>query len=155
MASAWLHQLLQVLTGEIGVDVEPEVRRFDGDLRVQPGGVHRVHHRHVVSGHGSGVLDADYVLPEMREDGSDPELFLARAAVSASSSRSPGMNADTERRTNVVFVAWSRSHALVDAASSSLRARDTVAGRGGRLRRPYSTPNASSTLPPEAPALIA
>ncbi len=29
------HQLLQLLTGEIGVDVEPEVRRFDGDLRVQ------------------------------------------------------------------------------------------------------------------------
>src|SRR5687768_7636827 len=54
-----------------------------------------------------------------------PSCSCARAAASASSSRSPGMNADTERRTNVVFVAWSRSHALVDAASSSRRAIDT------------------------------
>jgi hypothetical protein len=35
------------------------------------------------------------------------------------------MNADTERRTNVVLVAWFRSHALVDAASSSFRGMDT------------------------------
>ena len=70
------HQLLQLLTGESGVDVEPEVRRFDGHLRVQAAGADRVHHRHVVSGHGSGVLDLGHVLPEMREDGADPELFL-------------------------------------------------------------------------------
>jgi hypothetical protein len=34
------------------------------------------------------------------------------------------MNADTDRRTNAVFVARSRSHALVDIANSMLRATD-------------------------------
>src|SRR5215471_7741105 len=47
------------------------------------------------------------------------------AAVIASSSRSPGMNVDTDRRTKAVFVALSRSHAFVDAARRSFRARLT------------------------------
>jgi hypothetical protein len=43
------------------------------------------------------------------------------AAAIASSMRSPGMNADTERRTNAAFVARSRIQTLVDAARRSLR----------------------------------
>src|SRR5258708_27587261 len=46
------------------------------------------------------------------------------AAPIASSRRSPGMNVDTDRRTNAVLVARSRSHALVDIANRILRAID-------------------------------
>ena len=40
----------------------------------------------------------------------------------ASSSFSPGMKVDTDRRTNAVLVARSRSHAFVDIARRILRA---------------------------------
>ena len=40
----------------------------------------------------------------------------------ASSSRSPGMNFETERRTNAVRVARSRSQRLVDSASRAFLA---------------------------------
>ena len=56
-----------------------------------------------------------------------PRASCAAAAVIASSSRSPGMKVDTDRRTNAVFVARSRSHALVDIASRIFRARLTAA----------------------------
>jgi len=36
------------------------------------------------------------------------------------------MNVDTDRRTNAVFVARSRSHAFVDIAKRALRAIDIV-----------------------------
>src|SRR5215510_2287505 len=51
-----------------------------------------------------------------------PSVCWADAASIASSKRSPGIKAETERRTNAVFVARSRSHAFVDSASSSFRA---------------------------------
>src|ERR1700686_1110068 len=51
-----------------------------------------------------------------------PWACCAAAAPIASSSRSPGMKVDTDRRTNAVFMARSRSHALVDIASKTLRA---------------------------------
>ena len=35
--------------------------------------------------------------------------------------RSPGMNRDTDLRTNAVLVARSRSHAFVDPASNTFR----------------------------------
>ena len=50
-----------------------------------------------------------------------PSPDNSRAARSASSIRSPGMKRDTERRTNPYRVAWSRSHGLVDPASSAFR----------------------------------
>ena len=53
-----------------------------------------------------------------------PSFFNPLAACSASSIVSPGMNADTARRTNAAFVARSRSHALVDPASSTFRITD-------------------------------
>ena len=156
---SWLrrgHQLLQVLAGEIGVDVEPEVRRLDGDLRVQPAGVHRVHHRHVVRGHGSGVLDAGYVLPEMREDGSDPELFLCargRQRIVEPLSRHERRHGAAHERGSRRVVPKPRIGGRRQQQLAS--ERHGLRGRRGRLWRPYSTPNASSTLPPEAPALIA
>ena len=45
----------------------------------------------------------------------------ACAASIASSIRSPGMNFTTERRTNAVFIARSRIHTFVDAASRAFR----------------------------------
>src|SRR5471030_350515 len=53
-----------------------------------------------------------------------PCASCTAAAAMASSRRSPGMKADTDRRTNAVFVARSRSQALVDIASNNLRATD-------------------------------
>src|ERR1700730_12250443 len=50
-----------------------------------------------------------------------PCVCSRRAASIASSIRSPGMNRDTERITNGVLVARSRSQAMPDAPSSSLR----------------------------------
>src|SRR6185503_7383850 len=89
------------------------------------------------------------------------------AAVMASSSRSPGMNAETERRTNAVRVARSRSHALVDIARRALRARlitlriadcglridcgltpDCGLKPGGRLE--HSIPNQSAIRNPQS-----
>src|SRR5262245_15307008 len=48
----------------------------------------------------------------------------------ASSSRSPGMNVETDRRTNAVFVARSRSQALVDIARRTFRAIPMLRGGG-------------------------
>src|SRR5687767_15988573 len=48
----------------------------------------------------------------------------SRAARSASSRSSPGMNRATDRRTKAVFVARSRSHALVEAARRTFRIND-------------------------------
>ena len=48
-----------------------------------------------------------------------PSFCSSFAACSASSIRSPGMNRVTDRRTNPHLVTWSRSHGLVDAASSA------------------------------------
>ena len=45
----------------------------------------------------------------------------ACAASIASSIRSPGMNLTTERRTKAVFVARSRIHTFVEAASRAFR----------------------------------
>src|SRR5262249_49343741 len=59
----------------------------------------------------------------------------------ASSRRSPGMKLETDRRTNAVFVARSRSHALVDNARSSLRASPTQ-------RRPLISPPSTCTFAP-------
>src|SRR5687768_4856838 len=50
-----------------------------------------------------------------------PWPFSARAAASASSTRSPGQNLRTERRTNAALVARSRSQAFVELASSTFR----------------------------------
>ena len=50
--------------------------------------------------------------------------FSAFAASIASSTRSPGMNFTTDRRTNAVFVARSRMKAFVDAHSRALRIKD-------------------------------
>ena len=50
--------------------------------------------------------------------------FSAAAAPSASSTFSPGMNADTDRRTNARFVACSRRNVDVDMASSTFRITD-------------------------------
>src|SRR5690242_3389855 len=50
--------------------------------------------------------------------------FNSIAARSASSICSPGMKRATERRTNAVLVARSRSHGLVDPASSTFRIND-------------------------------
>ena len=55
-----------------------------------------------------------------------PCACCAAAAAIASSSRSPGMNVDTDRRTNAVRVARSRSHAFVDIASSTFLATLTA-----------------------------
>ena len=71
-----------------------------------------------------GFLDPRQVLAELREDRPDPERLLRGRGAIASSSRSPGMNFDTERRTNAVFVARSRSHAFVDMRAGALRAID-------------------------------
>src|ERR1700733_12425561 len=54
-----------------------------------------------------------------------PCVLLRTAAPIASSSRSPGMNRDTERITNGVFVARFRSQELADAPSSTVRTMDT------------------------------
>ena len=48
-----------------------------------------------------------------------PVPFSSAAAASASSAFSPGMNRVTDFLTNPHLVTWSRSHALVDAASSA------------------------------------
>src|SRR4051794_26111792 len=68
-----------------------------------------------------------------------PRDSCAAAASIASSSRSPGMNVDTDRRTNAVLVARSRSHALVDIASrifrATLIARVHVRMKAGRRPR--------------------
>ena len=45
----------------------------------------------------------------------------SRAAASASSTRSPGQNLRTERRTNDALVARSRSQAFVELASKTFR----------------------------------
>src|SRR5947207_686689 len=64
-----------------------------------------------------------------------PRACCAAAAAIASSRRSPGMNVDTDRRTNAVFVARSRSHRLVERASRASRARLIlrIAGCGLRI----------------------
>src|SRR5437867_8076918 len=51
-----------------------------------------------------------------------PCACCCAAAPIASSSRSPGMNLETERRTKAVRVARSRSQRLVESASNALRA---------------------------------
>src|SRR5579871_4497293 len=53
-----------------------------------------------------------------------PAGLSAFAASIASSTRSPGMNFFTERRTNCFLVAVSRIHALVDAQRKTLRIID-------------------------------
>ena len=50
-----------------------------------------------------------------------PCRFSSRAAASASSTRSPGQNLRTERRTNAALVARSRSQAFVELASRTFR----------------------------------
>ncbi len=56
----------------------------------------------------------------------------AFAASIASSTRSPGMNLTTDRRTNAVFVARSRIQAFVDAQSRALRIKDIGLVSGSR-----------------------
>ena len=53
-----------------------------------------------------------------------PDGFSALAASIASSIVSPGMNFTTERRTNFVRMARSRSHGLVDAHNNDFRITD-------------------------------
>ena len=55
-----------------------------------------------------------------------PDGFNTFAAAMASSIVSPGMNFDTERRTNAFFVAVSRSQTLVEAQRKTLRIIDHV-----------------------------
>ena len=50
--------------------------------------------------------------------------FSVAAACSASSIVSPGMNAETDRRTNARFVACSRRNGEVDIARRTFRIRD-------------------------------
>ena len=50
--------------------------------------------------------------------------FSAAAAASASSTLSPGMNAETDRRTKARLVACSRRNGEVDIARNSLRISD-------------------------------
>ena len=71
-----------------------------------------------------------------------PCVCCAAAAAIASSSRSPGMKVDTDRRTNAVLVACSRSHALVDSARRSFRAMDIGGFRDCEVLMAdcYSTP---------------
>src|SRR6188474_2776534 len=63
-----------------------------------------------------------------------PCRFNSAAARSASSICSPGMNRETDRRTNAVFVARSRSHAFVDPESSTFRIIDMHRARGLGLK---------------------
>ena len=69
-----------------------------------------------------------------------PSFCCSSAASSASSIRSPGMNRVTDRRTNPHLVTWSRSHELVDAASSAFRITLIEEGSSGystlRMRPP-------------------
>src|SRR5258708_1113926 len=73
-----------------------------------------------------------------------PCASCAAAAAIASSRRSPGMNVDTARRTNAVFVARSRSHALVDIANRIVRAMLTARLSATRNPRSAMSPSQES-----------
>src|SRR3954452_17406411 len=64
-----------------------------------------------------------------------PELFSCLAASIASSRRSPGMNLTTERLTNAVRTARSRSQGLVEAQRKKVRERDIEIRAKGRGQR--------------------
>ena len=101
------------------IEIETELRRLDRDVRVEPGRRDLVENLEIVLRDLLELLRLRQVLAEARQDGVDAELLLFLRRRSASSTRSPGMNRVTDLRTNPHLVTWSRSHALVDAASSA------------------------------------
>ena len=139
-----LDQPIEVRSHSAAIEIEPELRRLDRDVRVEPGGGDLVQHVEVVLRDLLGFLRAREVLAEARQDGGDALAASARcAARSASSILSPGMNRDTDLRTNAALVARSRSQALVEPASRTFRItliRQTI-GWSGPARSGTSAPS--------------
>ena len=87
-----LDQPIEVAVAQRRIQVEPELRRLDGDLRVEPRGRDLVEHVEVVSGDLLGLLDARDVLAEPRQDRVDAlRLAAPSPRAIASSMVSPGM----------------------------------------------------------------
>ncbi len=117
-----LDDALQVALAQRPIEIEPKLSGLDRNVRVEAARRNLVEHLQVVLRDLLGFRRRRQVLAELSQDGRDAmRRDNSRAARSASSIRSPGMNRDTDRRTNPYRVAWSRSQAFVDPASSVFR----------------------------------
>ncbi len=95
-----LDQAIHVALAQPAIEIEAELRRLDRDVRVEPGRLDLVEHLEIVLRDLLELLRLRQVLAEARQDGVDAELLLFLRRRSASSTRSPGMNRVTDRRTN-------------------------------------------------------
>ena len=115
-----LDQPIHVALAERAIEVEAELRRLDRDVRVEAGRRHLVEHLEVVLRDFLGFFGLGQVLAEPRQDGVDPELLLLlgglQRVLDPLAGHEPG---DRPAARTPHLVAWSRSHGLVDAASSA------------------------------------